>query len=332
MFSEIIFLKPKLVNIINVSKNCSRITLEPLERGFGYTLGNALRRILLSCIPGYAVTEVEIKNVLHEYSFQDGVLEDITEIILNLKRLFVRLDDNKDEAFLYLKKRGIGPVFASDIVCDQNIYIADPNYIICNLTDVNSYINMKIRVQLGKGYVSASSRINNIKKKNDNLLVGKLLIDALYSPIERISYKVESTRVGQQTDLDKLIIEIETNGTIKPDIAVRKAATILVDQLSSVVYLNDKKFLKVKKKKESFDPVLSLSVDDLELTVRSANCLKAESIHYIGDLVQKTEVELLKTPNLGKKSLTEIKNILFSKGLMLGMKLKNWPPMNLIKK
>ncbi len=331
MFYSSKLLKPKLVDVINISKNYSKIILEPLERGFGYTLGNSLRRILLSSIPGYAVTEVEIENVLHEYNSKNGILEDITDIILNLKRLFIRLNDDKEEAFLYIKKKGIGSVFASDITCDQDIYIVDPNYVICNLTDINSFISMRIRVQLGRGYVSSSSRINSIKKNDSNLLIGNLLVDALYSPIERVSYKVKSTRVGQRTDLDKLIIKLETNGTIKPDVAIRKAATILVNQLDSFVDLNKNDISKVKKKKIYFDPILLSSVDDLELTVRSANCLKTESIYYIGDLVQKTEIELLKTPNLGKKSLTEIKNVLSSKGLILGMKLKNWPPINIKK-
>ncbi len=331
MFTALKFLKPKLVNIENVSKTYSRLVLEPLEKGFGYTLGNALRRVLLSSISGYAVTEVEIDGILHEYSVKDGLLEDIIEILLNLKELSIKLYDNREEAVLFLNKNGIGPVLASDITCDKSFSfdVLNPNHVICNLTDKNVSINMRIYIRLGIGYVSAASRIKEFKKNNDTLKLGRLFIDALYSPIERISYKVKSTRVKQRVDLDKLIIDIHTNGSIKPEFAIREAATILVDQLSSFISLDDKNIEEVKKSKLSFDPILLSLVDDLELTVRSANCLKAESIHYIGDLVQKTEVELLKTPNLGKKSLSEIKNVLLSKGLNLGMKIKNWNSTNL---
>ncbi len=324
MFSTLEFLKPKLVNIENISKTHSKLVLEPLEKGFGYTLGNVLRRVLLSSISGYAVTEVEIDGVLHEYSVKSGLLEDILEVLLNLKKLSIRLNDDREEAVLFLNKTGVGPVLASHITCDHSFEIVDPNHIICNLTDKDASINMRIYIRLGIGYVSAASRIKEFKEVNDTLKVGRLFIDALYSPIECISYKVESTRVKQRVDLDKLIIDVYTNGSIKPEFAVREAASILVNQLSSFINLNDKSIEKVKKNKLSFDPILLSLVDDLELTVRSANCLKAESIHYIGDLVQKTEIELLKTPNLGKKSLSEIKNVLFSKGLTLGMKIKNW--------
>ncbi len=330
MFSTLNFLKPKLVNIENISKTCSRLVLEPLEKGFGYTLGNALRRVLLSSISGYAVTEVEIDGILHEYSVKDGLLEDIIEVLLNLKRLSIKFNDNREEGVLYLNKSGIGPVLASDITCNHDFYLVNPNHVICNLTNDNVSINMRIYVTLGVGYVSSISRIKSFKELN-NIKVGKLFLDTLYSPIERISYRVESTRVKQRIDLDKLIIDVYTNGTIKPEFAIRKAANILVDQLSSFIDLDDKNIKKVKKNKLPFDPILLSLVDDLDLTVRSANCLKAESIHYIGDLVQKTEIELLKTPNLGKKSLTEIKNILLGKGLSLGMKIKNWDS-NLLKK
>ncbi len=324
MFSTLELLKPKLVNIENVSKTYSRLVLEPLEKGFGYTLGNALRRVLLSSISGYAVTEVEIDGVLHEYSVKSGLLEDIIEVLLNLKKLSIKLNDDREEAVLYLNKNGVGPVLASDITCDYNFDLINPDHVICNLTDKNASINMRIYIRLGIGYVSASSRMKEFKEINDTLKVGRLFIDALYSPIERISYKIESTRVEKRVDLDKLIIDVYTNGTIKPEYAIRQAATILVNQLSSFINLNNKNVKKVKEDKLSFDPILLSLVDDLELTVRSANCLKAESIHYIGDLVQKTEVELLKTPNLGKKSLSEIKNVLLTKGLTLGMKIKNW--------
>ncbi|ARC54928.1 DNA-directed RNA polymerase subunit alpha [Candidatus Riesia sp. GBBU] len=320
------FLKPRLVNIKQIAQNHAKITLEPLERGFGHTLGNALRRVLLSSMPGYAVTDVEIEGILHEYSTKDGVKEDIIEIILNLKELSVRLN-GKDETILTLKKSGIGPVTASDIESREDVEIVYPEHVICNLTCEKSDISMKIRVQKGRGYSPASSRINS----EDVRQVGRLLIDACYSPIERIAYNVEATRVEKRTDLDKLIIEIETNGTINPEEAIHKAASILIEQLESFVCLRDTEKKEIKEEKPEFDPILLSSVDDLELTVRSANCLKAESIHYIGDLVQRTEVELLKTPNLGKKSLTEIKDVLASKGLSLGTKIKNWPPKDLEK-
>ncbi|QJC34141.1 DNA-directed RNA polymerase subunit alpha [Enterobacteriaceae endosymbiont of Donacia cinerea] len=320
------FLKPRLVNIEHTNINTIKVTLEPLERGFGHTLGNALRRILLSSIPGYAVTEVEIEGILHEYSIKEGIKEDIIEILLNLKKLAVKIENNKKEVNLTLKKTGIGIVKASDIDHGNDVEIINKEHIICNITNVNTSINMKIKIELGRGYVAAHTKINNNNFQNDHK-IGRLLVDASYSPIKKIIYNVEAARVAQRTDLDKLIIEMETNGTIDPEQAIRKAATILSEQLASFVNLQDIKQEKViKEEKPEFDPILLHSVDDLELTVRSANCLKTELIHLIGDLVQRTEVELLKTPNLGKKSLTEIKDILASRGLSLGMRLDNWPP------
>ncbi|MCV2528271.1 MAG: DNA-directed RNA polymerase subunit alpha [Candidatus Lightella neohaematopini] len=314
-------LKPRLVSIKQINTTHSQVVLEPLERGFGHTLGNALRRILLSSIPGCAVTEVEIDGVLHEYSVKEGVKEDIVEIILNLKDLAVRIH-NKDSIILNLYKSGIGPVTASDIIHNVNVDIINKQHVICNLTSDNASINMKIKIQWGRGYVPAYSQII------ENRSIGKLLLDACYSPIERIAYRVEAARVEQRTDLDRLVLDIETNGTINPEEAIRYAATILSQQLDAFVDLNNIQQPEIKKQEPEFDPILLKSVEDLELTVRSANCLKAESIRYIGDLVQKTEVELLKTPNLGKKSLTEIKDVLSSYGLTLGMQLKNWPPTN----
>lgn len=316
------FLKPRLVNIEQISKTHAKVTLEPLERGFGHTLGNALRRIMLSSMPGCAVTEVKIDGILHEYSSKEGIKEDIIEILLNLKKLAVKIQ-RKDEVILTLNKSGIGPVIASDINYEADVDIINPKHIICNLTDQNSLLNMNIKVQRGRGYVPASHRLNI---EENEKLIGHLLIDACYSPISRVTYIVESARVEQRTDLDKLIIEMETNGTIDPEEAIRRAATILAEQLEVFVDLRDVRQPEIKEEKPEFDPILLRPVDDLELTVRSANCLKAESIHYIGDLIQKTEVELLKTPNLGKKSLTEIKDILAAKGLSLGMRLENWPP------
>ena len=318
------FLKPNLVNIEQIKSTHAKITLEPLERGFGHTLGNALRRILLSSMPGYAITEVEIDGVLHEYSTKEGIQEDILEILLNLKELAIKIK-NKDEVILTLNKSGIGPVTAEHITYNPDIEIVDPKHIICHITDKNSSIKMLIKVEKGRGYVPASARI---RTQEDGRPIGRLLIDACYSPVDRISYNVEAARVEQRTDLDKLIIDMETNGTIDPEEAIRRAATILSEQLEAFVDLRDVCQPEIKEEKPKFDPILLRSVDDLELTVRSANCLKAEALHYIGDLVQRTEFELLKTPNLGKKSLTEIKDILASRGLSLGMRLENWPPEN----
>lgn len=316
------FLKPRLVNIEQSTPTHVRVTLEPLERGFGHTLGNALRRILLSSMPGCAVTEVEIDGVLHEYSEKEGVKEDILEILLNLKGVAVRLYD-KSESMLTLKKSGIGLITAKDIQHDGNVEIFNPHHSICHLTDENASINMRIKVQQGRGYIPASARLNEHEGEHS---IGRLLLDASYSPMERVAYSVEAARVEQRTDLDKLIIEMETNGTIDPEEAIRRAATILAEQLEAFVDLSDNKQPQIKEEKPKFPPILLRPVDDLELTVRSANCLKAEEVHYIGDLVQRTEVELLKTPNLGKKSLTEIKDVLASRSLSLGMRLENWSP------
>lgn len=316
------FLKPRLVDIEQISSTHAKVILEPLERGFGHTLGNALRRILLSSMPGCAVTEVEIDGVLHEYSSKEGVQEDILEVLLNLKGLAVKVQ-NKDDVILTLNKSGIGPVVAADITHDGDVEIVNSSHVICHLTDENASINMRIRVQRGRGYVPASARTHS---QNEDRPIGRLLVDACYSPVDRIAYNVEAARVEQRTDLDKLVIELETNGTIDPEEAIRRAATILAEQLDAFVDLRDVRQPEVKEEKPEFDPILLRPVDDLELTVRSANCLKAETIHYIGDLVQRTEVELLKTPNLGKKSLTEIKDVLASRGLSLGLRLENWPP------
>ncbi|RJG50702.1 DNA-directed RNA polymerase subunit alpha [Motilimonas pumila] len=315
------FLKPRLVDIEQATANRARVTLEPLERGFGHTLGNALRRILLSSMPGCAVTEVEIDGVMHEYSTKEGVQEDILEILLNLKGLAVKLE-GKDEALLTLTKSGEGPVTAGDITHDGDVEIVNPEHVICNLTG-NAEVSMRIRIQRGRGYVPASTRVH---AEDEERPIGRLLVDAAYSPVERIAYNVEAARVEQRTDLDKLVIDMETNGTLDPEEAIRRSATILAEQLDAFVDLRDVSEPEEKEEKPEFDPILLRPVDDLELTVRSANCLKAESIHYIGDLVQRTEVELLKTPNLGKKSLTEIKDVLASRGLSLGMRLENWPP------
>jgi DNA-directed RNA polymerase subunit alpha len=315
------FLRPRLVDIENISAKRAKVTLEPLERGFGHTLGNALRRILLSSMPGCAVTEVEIDGVLHEYSSKEGVQEDIIEILLNLKGLAVGLE-GKNEAVLTITKSGEGPVTAADIQHDGDVTIANPEHVICHLTGDGS-ISMRIKIEMGRGYVPASIRR---EAEEEDRAIGRLLVDASFSPVERIAYDVDSARVEQRTDLDKLVIDMETNGTLDPEEAIRRASTILAEQLDAFVELRDVTEVEQKEEKPLFDPILLRPVDDLELTVRSANCLKAEAIQYIGDLVQRAEVELLKTPNLGKKSLTEIKDVLASRGLSLGMRLENWPP------
>ena len=321
-------LKPRLVEVVSKTPNHSRIVIEPLERGFGHSLGNALRRVLLSTIPGCAVTDVEIEGVLHEYTTIEGVQEDVIDILLNLKKLAVILH-SKDEVELTLTKNGAGCVTAADITLPHDVEIINPELVIANLTQAG-VLNMKIRVRRGRGYEPVSVRKLN---SEHSLVVGALQLDASYSPIVKVAYQVESTRVEQRTNLDKLVIELETNGTVDPEETIKMAATILHDQLSVFVdfeKVNDQVEEKEVEVEEVFDPVLLRPVDDLELTVRSANCLKAENIFYIGDLIQRTEVELLKTPNLGKKSLTEIKDILALKGLSLGMRLENWPPDNLV--
>jgi len=315
------FLRPRLVGIETVSTTRAKVTLEPLERGFGHTLGNALRRILLSSMPGCAVTEVEIDGVLHEYSSKEGVQEDIIEILLNLKGLAISLE-GKNDAVITLTKSGEGPVTAADIQHDGDVEIANPDHVICNLTGDGS-ISMRIKIEMGRGYVPASVRRD---AEDEDRAIGRLLVDASFSPVVRIAYDVDSARVEQRTDLDKLVLDMETNGTLDPEEAIRRASTILAEQLDAFVELRDIKEVEQVAAKPLFDPILLRPVDDLELTVRSANCLKAEAIQYIGDLVQRAEVELLKTPNLGKKSLTEIKDVLASRGLSLGMRLENWPP------
>ena len=320
-------LKPKLVEVVSHNVNHSRIVIEPLERGFGHSLGNALRRVMLSSIPGCAVTEVEIEGVQHEYTTIDGVQEDVIDIMLNLKKLAIILH-SKDEVELTLSKETSGVVTAADITLPHDVEIINPELVLANLTD-SGKLNIRMKVERNRGYIPASLR----KEQNDTATVGVLLLDAAFSPVNRVAYSVESTRVEQRTNLDKLIIELETNGTVDPEETVKLAATIIHDQLSVFVdfeKVNEKVIEEEVPVEPEFDPVLLRPVDDLELTVRSANCLKAENIFYIGDLIQRTEVELLKTPNLGKKSLTEIKDILALKSLSLGMRLENWPPENLI--
>jgi DNA-directed RNA polymerase subunit alpha len=318
------FLTPRTIGVEQVTNTKAKVTLEPLERGFGHTLGNALRRILLSSMPGCAVVEAEIDGVLHEYSTLEGVQEDVIQILLNLKGLAVRMHEG-EETTLKIVKDGPGTVTGADIQVDHNVEIINPEHIIANLSG-NGGIRMELKVVRGRGYEAADVRQ---EADEESTGIGRLQLDASYSPIRRVAYVVESARVEQRTDLDKLVIDLETNGTIDPEEAIRRAATILQQQLAVFVDLEHDAEPVQEDEKEHIDPILLRPVDDLELTVRSANCLKAENIYYIGDLVQRTEVELLKTPNLGKKSLTEIKDVLASKGLALGMRLENWPPMSL---
>jgi DNA-directed RNA polymerase subunit alpha len=319
-------IKPRLVDITPLDSNSARIIIEPLERGFGHTLGNALRRVLLSTIPGCAVTEVLIDGVLHEYSTIEGVQEDVIDILLNLKGLSINLLSGQS-AVLSLKKLGPGVVTAADITLPHDVIIVNPSMVIANLTS-KGRLDMNLVVEKGRGYQPVSQRLLN----NADSPIGTLHIDASFCPISKVSYVVESARVEQRTDLDRLILELETNGTIDPQQAVSLAAAILHDHLKVFSDFKTGSLIpETKQAQQKFDPMLLRPVDDLELTVRSANCLKAENIFYIGDLIQRTEVDLLKTPNLGKKSLTEIKDVLATKGLSLGMRLENWPPEGLKK-
>jgi DNA-directed RNA polymerase subunit alpha len=321
------FLKPRSVRVQPESDSRARIIIEPFERGFGHTLGNALRRILLSSMPGAAVTEVEIDGVLHEYTTIEGVQEDVVEILLNLKSVAIRMH-SRDRAELTLAKKGPGPVRAGDIATDHDVEIVNPELVIANLTSAGD-LKMLLTVERGRGYRPATQKINF--EGQSTRPIGRLQLDASFSPVRRVSYTVESARVEQRTDLDKLNLDIETNGTIDPEEAVRRAGNILTEQLEVFVELRGKDEASAGSAEAQVDPILLRPVDELELTVRSANCLKAENINYIGDLVQRTEVELLRTPNLGKKSLTEIKEVLESHGLSLGMRVEGWPPPGLIR-
>ncbi len=322
--SSLEFLTPKHIQVDQASDTRASVVLEPLERGFGHTLGNALRRILLSSMPGCAITEVEIDGVLHEYSAIEGVQEDVIEILLNLKGVAVRLN-SVDEAEITLDVKGPAVVTAGDFQLGHDIEIANPDHVIATLND-NGNLKLRAQVGRGRGYEPADVRMAD---EEESRVIGSLLLDASYSPVRRVAYKVDSARVEQRTDLDKLIIDLETNGTIDPEEAIRRAATILQQQVAVFVDLESEAEPETVEEEDEIDPILLRPVDDLELTVRSANCLKAENIYYIGDLIRRTEVELLKTPNLGKKSLTEIKDVLASRGLSLGMRLENWPPSSL---
>ncbi len=315
------FMRPRAVNVQQINANHAKVTVEPFERGFGHTLGNALRRVLLSSMPGAAIVEVEIEGVLHEYTSIEGVQEDVVDILLNLKSIAIRMH-SRDEAELSISKKGPGPVTAGDILCDHDVEIVNPELVIANLTHAGE-LRAFLKVVRGRGYQPA---VKQSAFDEETRPIGRLQLDASFSPVRRVTYSVESARVEQRTDLDKLIIDIETNGTIDPEEAIRRAGGILKNQLDVFVDLQGEDEIGFGRAETQIDPILLRPVDELELTVRSANCLKAENINYIGDLVQRTEVELLRTPNLGKKSLTEIKEVLEVHGLALGMRLESWPP------
>ena len=323
-------LKPKAIVAEPLGGHRAKVTLEPFERGYGHTLGNALRRVLLSSMVGYAPTEVTIAGVLHEYSTIDGVAEDVVHIMLNLKGVVFRLH-NRDEVTLVLRKEGEGPVTAADIQTPHDVEVVNPEHVIANLAQ-GGKLDMQIKVEKGRGYVPG-----NLRRYGDEPTksIGRIVLDASFSPVRRVSYAVENARVEQRTDLDKLVMEIETNGAISPEEAIRSSAKILVEQLAVFAQLDAGDVIgggEIQRPGKVFDPILLRPVDELELTVRSANCLKAENIYYIGDLIQRTETELLKTPNLGRKSLNEIKEVLASRGLTLGARLEDWPPQGLDKR
>ncbi len=317
------FLKPKLVGSTEISKNEFRVMLEPLERGFGHTLGNALRRTLLSSMYGAAITEVAIDGVMHEFSTIEGVQEDVLDILLNLKEVSVVLNTS-DTTEIVIDKKGPCEITVADIEANSNdISVFNPDKVIATVND-GGHIRMTLKVKTGVGYDTAVSR------DEDASTIGGMQLDASFSPIKRVSFTVDAARVDQRVNLDKLNILIETNGSVDAEDAIKRAASILQDQLSSFVELELVEEEEALPTSDDFDPQLLAAVDELELTVRSANCLKAEQIYYIGDLIQKTEQDLLRTPNLGRKSLNEIKEVLTDKGLELGTAIENWPPVDLM--
>jgi DNA-directed RNA polymerase subunit alpha len=304
-------------------RRVATIVAEPLERGFGMTLGNALRRVLLSSLQGAAVSSVQIDGVLHEFSSIAGVREDVTDIILNIKEIAFRMQGEGPKR-LVLKKEGPGTVTAGDIQLTGDIEILNPGHVICTL-DQDAEIRIEFTVNTGKGYVSAE------RNRPEDAPIGLIPVDSLYSPVKRVSYRVENTREGQILDYDKLIMSVETDGSVTPDDAVAYAARILQDQLSIFINFDEPSKVVVEEAKPEleFNAALLKKVDELELSVRSANCLKNDNIVYIGDLIQKTEAEMLRTPNFGRKSLNEIKEVLAQMGLHLGMEVPNWPPENI---
>jgi len=316
--SVIDLLVPTEIQVDDISPTLSKVTLEPLERGFGHTLGNALRRILLSSMPGAAITDVVIDGISHEYSTIEGVREDVIDILLNLKELPVKVIEG-NVAEITLDVTGPCDVTAASFEVPGNVELVDQDFHVASIVDkVN--LKMTLVVKTGRGYEPADLR------DDEDRVVGGLKIDASYSPVKRVSYNVDNARFEKRTDLDKLLIELETDGTLDPKMAIEHSATILQQQLAAFVDLDAIAEQEAKKEQNDFDPLLLRSIEELELTVRSTNCLKAENIFLIGDLIHKTEFDLLKTPNLGKKSLNEIKDVLASKELSLGMNVENWPP------
>lgn len=313
---------PNKVAIDALGINAYKIVLEPFERGYGYTLGAALRRILLSSMPGVAPVELSIQGVQHEYSTNDALKEDIVDVVLNIKDLSFEMH-GRNEATVTLKKSEQGPVTGADFDLPEGIMLANPELVIAHLTD-DKPLELSVKIKRGYGYEPVSSRRS--AEDSSSKAIGVIQLDASYSPVTKVHYDVENARVGNKTNLDKLILTVETNGTISPDEIIRRAATILQHQLSVFAELQKESASKSDDQAPQLDPILLRPVDDLELTVRAANCLKAEQIIYIGDLVLRTESDLMKTPNLGRKSLTEIKSVLLSHGLALGMHIDNWPP------
>lgn len=315
-------IKPTNLEVTSESGKKSKIVVEPLERGFGLTLGNALRRVLLSSLQGGAVTAIKIDGVLHEFSVIPGVREDVTDIVLNVKGLAVAVH-SEGQKMMTLKAEGPCVVTAAMIETGHDVEIMNPDHIICNL-DAGGKISMELTVDTGKGYVPA------YQNKPGDAPIGLIAVDAIYSPVKKVSYKVENTRVGQITDYDKLTMVIETNGVVTPEDAIAFAARILQDQLKPFINFDEPESETVDIKEElPFNRNLLKKVEELELSVRSANCLKNDNIVYIGDLVQKTEAEMLRTPNFGRKSLNEIKEVLAKMGIHLGMETPGWPPENI---
>ncbi len=299
------------------------IVVEPLERGFGITLGNALRRVLLSSLQGSAITAVHIDGVLHEFSTIAGVREDVTDIVLNLKALGLRLHSEGPKR-AYLKVEGPKVVTAGMIEAGHDIEIMDPDHVICHV-DRGGKLSMELTIETGKGYIPAS------QNKAEDAPIGLIAIDAIYSPVRKVAYRVDNSRVGQQTDYDRLTVQVETDGSIAPEDTLAYAARILQDQLQLFINFEEPHLAQATERRPElpFNPNLLRKVDELELSVRSANCLKNDNIVYIGDLVQKTEAEMLRTPNFGRKSLNEIKEVLSQMGLHLGMEVSGWPPDNI---
>ena len=323
----ITLVKPNKVDYkISDNKKFGTVVIEPLEKGFGTTLGNALRRVLLSSLQGTAITSIKINGVLHEFSTIEGVREDVTDIIMNLKNVTFNSKSSHTQK-LTLNVKGPKEVLSSDFDENPEVEIVDKNAVIMNL-DSNREVNLEIFLDVNKGYISAEKN-----KDNENKSVGQIMLDATFSPVKRVTFNVQNSRIGQDTEYDKLILDIETNGTVSPDDAAALAARILQDQLKPFINFeepseDDRKKLQSSKEPQ-FNKNLLKKVDELELSVRSANCLKNDNIFYIGDLVQKTEGEMLRTPNFGRKSLDEIKEVLLNMNLSMGMDLPGWPPENI---